>query len=74
MQFGMGLATKLIELIPNGLAVSRWRTRPAPIRIGRSVGLRKTVVALGCGGSDDYAKYFEIYHFGNDIPAAAGFN
>ena len=64
----------LVELIPDGLAVSRRRSRPAPIRIGRSVGLRKQTVALRRGGSDDSAKHFEIHHFGNDIAAAARFH
>lgn len=63
----------LVELIPDGLAVSRRRTRPALIRIGQAVGLRKQTVALRRGGSDDSAKHFEIHHFGNDIAAAARF-
>ena len=62
-----------LKLIPNGLAVSRRRTRPAPIHIGRSVGLRKTIVALGCGGFDNYAKHLEVNHNGNDVAAAACF-
>jgi hypothetical protein len=64
----------LVELIPDGLAVSRRRTRPTFVNIGRSVGLRKQTVALRRGGSDDSAKHLEIHHFGNDIAAAAGFN
>ncbi len=63
-----------IELVPYGLAVSRWRTRPASVNIGRTVGLRKTIVALGRGGSYDDAKHFEINHDGNDFAAAARFH
>jgi hypothetical protein len=64
---------KSIELIPNGLTVSRRRSRPAPVHIGRTVSLRKTIVALGGCGSNNYAKHFEINHVGNDITAAARF-
>jgi hypothetical protein len=63
-----------IELIPDGLAVSCRCTRPAPIRIGRSVGLRKTIVVLGRCSPNDYAKYFEIDHNGHNFAAAARFN
>ena len=66
--------SKSIELVPYGLAISSWRTRPAPVHIGRTVGLRKTIVALGGCGSNNYAKHFEIDHVGNDIAAAARFN
>jgi len=62
-----------IELIPYWLTVSCRCTRPAPIRIGRSVGLRKTIVALGRGSINDYAKHFEVDHDGNDFAAAARF-
>jgi len=62
-----------VELIPNGLAVSGRRSRPAFIDIKRPVGLRKTIVALRGCGSNNYAKHFEINHVGNDIPAAARF-
>ena len=60
-------------MIPNGLAVSRRRTRPASVNISRAIGLRKTIVALRRGGSDDYAKHFEIDHNWNDFAAAARF-
>jgi hypothetical protein len=63
-----------IELIPNGLAIAGWRSRPALIYIRRAVGLRKTIVALRGCGSNNYAKHFEIDHVGNDVAAAAGFN
>jgi hypothetical protein len=64
---------KSVELIPNGLAVSGRRSRPAFIDIKRPVGLRKTIVALRGCGSNNYAKHFEIDHVGNDIAAAARF-
>jgi hypothetical protein len=60
-------------LIPNGLAVSRWRTRPTFVNIGRTIRLRKTIVALRRSGPNDNAKHFEIHHVGNDISAAARF-
>jgi hypothetical protein len=72
--FWNGLAQNSVELIPDGLAVSRRRTRPASVNIGRSVGLRKTIVALGRGGSDDCAKHFEIHHNGHNFAAAARFH
>jgi hypothetical protein len=62
-----------VELIPNGLAVSGRRSRPAFVNIGRAIGLRKTIVALRGCGSNNYAKHFEIHHVGNDIAAAARF-
>ncbi len=65
--------TKSIELIPNGLAVSRRRTRPASVNIRRAIGLRKTIVALCRCSSNDYAKHFEVYDDGNNFAAAAGF-
>ena len=73
LEWSAQIQIQLVELIPDGLAVPRWRTRPAPIHIGRSVGLRKTIVALGCGGLDNCAKHFEVNHDGNDVAAAAGF-
>jgi hypothetical protein len=66
--------SELIELVPNGLAVSRRRTRPAPVHIGWAVGLRKTIVALRRGGPNNYAKHFEIHHNGNNFAAAARFH
>jgi hypothetical protein len=63
-----------IELIPDGLTVSRRRSRPAPIRIGRSVGLRKTIVALGRCSPNDCAKHFEVYDDGNNFAATARFH
>lgn len=62
-----------IELISDGLAVSRRCSRPASVHIGWAVGLRKTIVALRGCGSNNYAKHFEIDHVGNDVAAAAGF-
>ena len=69
----LNLNLNLIELVPNGLAVSRRCTRPTFVNIGRAIGLRKTIVALRCGGSDDYAKHFEIHHNGHNFAAAARF-
>jgi hypothetical protein len=66
--------SKSIELVPYGLAISSWRTRPAPVHIGRTVGLRKTIVALRRGSPNNYAKHFEINHDGNDFAAAARFH
>jgi hypothetical protein len=67
-------STKSVELILNGFPVSRRCTRPASVNIGRSVGLRKTIVALGRGGSDDGAKHFEVDHDGHNFAAAARFH
>jgi hypothetical protein len=64
----------LIELIPNGFAVSRRCTRPTFVNIGRAVGLRERIVALGRGGSDDGAKHFEVDHDGHNFAAAARFH
>ena len=63
-----------IELIPNGSAISRWRTRPTFIHVGRSVRLRKTIVVLGRGGFNNYAKHFEVDHNRYDFAAAARFH
>ena len=63
-----------IELIPNRPTVSRWCTRPTFIHVCGSVCLRKTIIALGCGGFNDYAKHFEVDHDGNDFAAAARFH
>jgi hypothetical protein len=63
-----------IELIPNGLAVSRWCTCPTFIHVGRAVRLRKTIVVLGCGSFNNYAKHFEVDHNGNNFAAAARFH
>jgi hypothetical protein len=72
--FWNGLAQNSVKLIPDGLAVSRRRTRPASINIGRSVGLRKTIVALGRCSPNDCAKHFEIHHDGHNFTAAARFH
>jgi hypothetical protein len=64
----------LIELIPNGFAVSRRCTRPAFIHIQRLVGLCEGVVALGRGGSDDGAKHFEVDHDRHNFAAATRFH
>jgi hypothetical protein len=63
-----------VELILNGFSVSRRRTCPASINIGRPIGLRKTIVALGRGGANNYAKHFEIDHDGHNFAAAARFH
>jgi hypothetical protein len=64
---------KSVELILNGFPVSRRRTRPTFVNIGRTVGLRKTIVALGRCSSNDYAKHFELYDDGNNFAATARF-
>ena len=63
-----------IELIPNRLSVSRWCTRPTFIHICGSVCLRKTIVSLGRGGFNNYAKHFEVDHDGHNFAAAARFH
>jgi hypothetical protein len=63
-----------IELIPNGLAISRWCTCPAFIHICRSVCLPETIVLLGCGSFNNYAKHFEVDHNGYDFAAASRFH
>jgi len=70
----LNLNLNLIELVPNGLAVSRRCTCPASINIGRPIGLRKTIVALGRGSPNNYAKHFEIDHDGHNFAAAARFH
>jgi hypothetical protein len=65
---------KSIELVPDGLAVSRRCTRPASVNIGRTIGLRKTIVALGRGGANNGAKHFEVDHDGHNFAAAARFH
>jgi hypothetical protein len=64
---------KSIELIPNGLAVSRRCTRPASVNISRAIGLRKTIVALRRCSPNDCAKHFEVYDDGNNFAATARF-
>jgi hypothetical protein len=61
-------------LIPDGLTVSRWRTRPTFVHIGWSVGLRKTIVALRRCSPNNYAKHFEVDHDGHNFAAAARFH
>ena len=63
-----------IELIPNGSAVSRRCTCPTFIHVCRPVRLRKTIVALGCGSINNYAKHFEVDYDGYDFAAAARFH
>jgi hypothetical protein len=63
-----------IELVPDGLAVSRRRTRPTFVNIQRSVGLRERIVALRRGGANNGAKHFEVHHNGNHFAAAARFH
>jgi hypothetical protein len=65
---------KSIELIPYWLAVSRWCARPTLIHVCGSVRLRKTIVALGRGGFDNYAKHFEVDQDGHNISSAARFH
>jgi hypothetical protein len=62
-----------IELIPNGLTVSRRCTCPTFINVCRTVCLPKAIVVLGRGSINDYAKHFEVDHDGNDFAAAARF-
>jgi hypothetical protein len=64
---------KSVELILNGFPVSRRRTRPTFVNIGRAVGLRKTIVALRRGGFNDDAKHFEVDHDGHNFAATARF-
>ncbi len=63
-----------VELIPDGLAVSRRRTRPTFVNIQRSVGLRERIVALRRGGANVDAKHFEVDHDGNNFAAAPRFH
>jgi hypothetical protein len=63
-----------IELVPDGLAVSRRRTRPTFVNIQRSVGLRERIVALRRGGANNGAKHFEVDHDGHNFAAAPRFH
>jgi hypothetical protein len=63
-----------VELILNGFPVSRRCACPASVNIGWSVGLRKTIVALGRGSPNNYAKHFEVDHDGNHFAATARFH
>jgi hypothetical protein len=56
------------------LTVSGWCPGPTFINVGRTIGLRKTIVALGRGGFNDYAKHFEVDQDGNDVASAARFH
>jgi hypothetical protein len=56
------------------LTVSGWCPGPTFINVGRTIGLRKTIVALGRGGFNDYAKHFEVDHNGHNFAAAARFH
>jgi hypothetical protein len=68
------MLSKSIEIILYGFPVARRRPRPAFIHIGRTICLRKTIVALGRGGFDNYAKHFEVDQDGHNISSAARFH
>jgi hypothetical protein len=65
---------RILELVPDGLAVSRRRTRPTFVNIQRLVGLRERIVALRRGGANNDAKHFEVDHDGHNFAAAARFH
>jgi hypothetical protein len=66
--------SRSIELIPNGLAVSRRCTCPTFIHICRTIRLSETIVALGSGSFNGYAKHFEVDQNGDDFATAARFH
>ena len=68
------MLSKSIEIILYGFPVARRRPRPAFIHVGRTICLCKTIVALGRGGFDNYAKHFEVDQDGHNISSAGRFH